>query len=74
MLTKRCKSSYICEVTVEDSESHQEIITLFPNLINRLFECVLDVNEVEERLLSLEKHNFSFNKKKIATLVESHDH
>ena len=61
MLVKRCKSIYTAEITVEDIEAKQHIVTVFPNILETLnAEPTENLDEkliVHKIVTKINKHN-----------------
>ena len=56
MKVSRCKSTFTIEVTLEDDKMEQQVVTMFPNMVNKPFKKK-SVDQIEDELLSVWKSN-----------------
>ena len=72
MKLSRCKDMFTVELTPEGLDLKQTIVTVFPRTILKIFPEATTEERIEDLFLSIEKHDFIINKKKIVENIIPH--
>ena len=74
MLVERCRQSYSLGITVHDDiTAKQHVLTVFPKVVETFFSSSeINIDTLENRVLSLSKIHFTVNRRKIVIKMQPH--